>query len=178
MKVVRRALGNVRADARVEHRLHKTPVVVDEDVRAEILLHPATAVITSRRGTREHPEQDNGRSREYRDQAEDRCTKTVSFAGNSVGGGRRRRRDENRSAPSSVQAQIGARNAPPHVSRDQRRIRGAVSGESLSARAAAARTRYSLVEEAVVAQTSNELEAVATKLAQLFPARRCCLICP
>ena len=89
-----------------------------------------------------------------------------------------RRRDENRSAPSSEQAQIGALNAPPPVSRDQQRIRGAVSGESLSARAAEERTRDGLVEEAVVAQTSDELEAEATKLAELFPARRCCLICP
>ena len=60
------------------------------------------------------------------------------------------------------------------VFRDQRRIRGAVSGESLSARAAAARTRDSLVEEAEL--TIDELEAVATKLEQLFPARECRLI--
>ena len=46
-----------------------------------------------------------------------------------------------------------------------------MSGESLSARAAAARTRDCLVEEAEVAQTSDELEAVSNKLAQLFPAR-------
>ena len=60
----------VRADARVEHRQHKTPVVVEEDLRAEILLPPATAVIKSRRGTREDTDQDNGRSREDRDLAE------------------------------------------------------------------------------------------------------------
>ena len=63
-----RAPRDVRADARVEQRLQKTPVVVEEDSRAEILFPPATAGITSRRGTREHP--DNGRSREGRDQAE------------------------------------------------------------------------------------------------------------
>ena len=70
MNVAPGAPGSVCADARVEHRLHKTPVVVEEDAGAEILLPPATAVITSRRGTREHPEQDNGRSREDRVQAE------------------------------------------------------------------------------------------------------------
>ena len=64
------APGGVRADARVEHRLHKTPVLEEEDARAEILLPSATAVVTSRRGTREHPDQDNGRRREDRDQAE------------------------------------------------------------------------------------------------------------
>ena len=69
------------------------------------------------------------------------------------------------------------RRTPP-VSRDLRPIRGAVSGGSLSARAAAATIRDSLVEEAEVAQSSDEFEAVATKLVQIFPVRRCRLICP
>ena len=70
MNVAPGAPGSVCADARVEHRLHKRPVVVEEDARAEILLPPAFAVKTSGRGTREHPEQENGRSREDREQAE------------------------------------------------------------------------------------------------------------
>ena len=65
------------------------------------------------------------------------------------------RLDVSNSARSSEHAQIGARNPPPPVSRDQRRIRGALSGESLSARVAAARTRACLAEEAESAQTSD-----------------------
>ena len=96
MNVARRAPGNVRADAIVHHRLHKTPVVVEEDTRAEISFPPATAVITSRRGTREHPDQDNGRSRECRDLAEDpeslhkdhiHCRR-ISLGGGGVGAAR------------------------------------------------------------------------------------------
>ena len=69
MNVAPGAPGCVRAYARVEHRLHKTPAVVEDDARAEILLPPGTAEITSSRVTREHPDKDNGRSREDRDQA-------------------------------------------------------------------------------------------------------------
>ena len=61
----------VREDARVEHRMHKRQGVVEDDECAEILLPPATAVITSRRGILEHPAQDNGRSREDQEQAEE-----------------------------------------------------------------------------------------------------------
>ena len=70
MNVAPGAPGSVCADARVEHRLHKRPVVMEEDALAEILFPPATAVITSHRGTRGHPDQDNGRSRENRELAE------------------------------------------------------------------------------------------------------------
>ena len=83
-----------------------------------------------------------------------------------------RRRDESNIAPSREHRQIGARNLPQAASWDQRRVRGAVSGESLSARAAATRTPARRLEEAEAAKTSEQLEAVATKLAQLFPARR------
>ena len=82
----------VRADALVELRLHKRPAVVKEKERAEILLPAATAVITSRRGTREHPDQDNGSSREDLEQAEvPGPLFPVSFIGDTVGGTSARR---------------------------------------------------------------------------------------
>ena len=74
-------------------------------------------------------------------------------------------------APSDKHEQVGARILPQPVSHDRRRIRRAVSGES-SARAAAVRIRARFVEEAEAVQTSEELKAMATKLTQLFPARR------
>ena len=147
----------------------------------ESSFHQATAAKTSRSGTREHPDQDNGRSRECRNPAEDpkdRILRRRLRWGGWGGGG------------------FGATRIVAHLLASKRKSGSATpnhlfratncefagqfeySGKSLSARAAAARTRDSLVEEAEVAQTSDELEAVATKLAQLFPARRCCLICP
>lgn len=47
-----------------------------------------------------------------------------------------------------------------------------VSGKTLSARAAAARTRIILVGKANDAQTTDDLETMTTNLARLFPTRR------
>ncbi|XP_043525646.1 nascent polypeptide-associated complex subunit alpha, muscle-specific form-like [Frieseomelitta varia] len=82
------------------------------------------------------------------------------------------RRSGENSAPSLECEITGVRNPPPPASNGRRRRHGAVNGESLSAKAAAARTRAALVEEANAVQTSEQLEAVATNLARLFPARR------
>ena len=107
---------------------------------------------------------------ETRLRSPDRCTQTVSFAGDSAGGG------------------VGATRIVSHLLASKRKsgraklhhLFRATNGEfagqcpenrCLSARAAAARTRDSLVEEAEVAQRSDELEAVASKLAQHCPAK-------
>ena len=90
-----------------------------------------------------------------------------SRAGDSAGG--RRRGESN--APSTDCERSAVRNAPTAESNGRSRRRGMVNGETLSARAAAARTCATLVEEVNAVQTSKELEFLA-KLARLFPARR------
>ena len=83
------APGGVRADARAEHRLHKTPVMVEQDARAIILLPLAIAVCPRRTTTATE-------KTEARLRSPGRCIQTDSCAGDPAGG---RGHDESNNAP-------------------------------------------------------------------------------